>query len=69
MGLFLNTLKNEDPMNNELANEQGLSSLTKLIEYSKRQIEKVVCEQLFLNDLKADKWESMLTNFVMKAVE
>ena len=69
MGLFLNTLKNEDPMNNELANEQGLSSLTKLIEYSKRHIEKVVCEQLFLNDLKADKWESMLTNFVMKAVE
>ena len=40
-----------------------------LQEYSKRHIQKVVREQLFLNDIKVDKWEAMLTEFVMKAVE
>ena len=39
------------------------------MEYSKRHIQKVVVEQLFLNELSHDKWESLLTDFVMKAVE
>ena len=43
--------------------------MARLFEFSKSHIKKVVCEQLFVNDLSAAKWESMLTEFVMKAVE
>ena len=43
--------------------------MTRLFEYSRRHIEKVVCEQLFLNDLSTEKWERILTDFVLKAVE
>ena len=39
------------------------------MEYSKRHIQKVVCQQLNINDLSVPKWESMLTKFVLKAVE
>ena len=50
-------------------NTNNMSDLSSLMEYSKRHIQKVVVEQLFLNELSHDKWESLLTDFVMKAVE
>ena len=59
----------EDPFNTSLIAPNKVSSAGRLLDYSKRHIEKVVCEQLFLNELSADKWEKMLTEFVMKAVE
>ena len=52
-----------------MTTSNNFSSVERLLDYSKRHIKKVVCEQLFLNELNADKWERMLTEFVMTAVE
>ena len=41
----------------------------RLTEYSKRHIQKVVTEQLYMNELSCHKWEAKLTEFVLKAVE
>lgn len=45
------------------------TSVSRLYEFSKRHICKVVCEQIFVHDLSAKKWEKLLTDFVVKAVE
>ena len=45
------------------------TSVSRLLEFSQRHINKVVCEQLFVNNLEVRKWEKMLTDFVIRAVE
>ena len=49
--------------------QQNSTSVSRIYEFSKRHICKIVCEQLFVHDLSAKKWEKFLTDFVMKAVE
>lgn len=44
-------------------------TMDRLTEYSKRHIQKVVTEQLYMNELSCRKWEAKLTEFVLKAVE
>lgn len=43
--------------------------MARLKEFSKRHIQKVVSEQLIHNELSLEKWEEILTGFVMQAVE
>ena len=43
--------------------------MERLGEYSHRHIQKVVTEQLYLNELSCKKWEVKLTDFVLRAVE
>ena len=48
---------------------QNSTSVSRIEDFSKRHICKVVCEQLFIHDLSFKKWEKLLTGFVMRAVE
>ena len=65
----IDLFQDENTIDQSQTNQQVMTSVGRLKEFSRRHIQKVVCEQLQQANLSIPKWEKILSDLVITAVE